>query len=183
MDELLKLPLCTDDKLHHLRMVYDRAYAIMRGLESLGIEASQYGSFLIPVTMSKLPSDVRLQIAHVSVKDVWEVDELMTVIKREVEVRELCDTIKVTEQRSTTHSRKPFQNMASALATTGGVMNKVTCVYCKGKHYSTACEVVSDTTAHSEVLRKEGRCFLCLSKGHCMNQYTSTRKCCPSCDS
>ena len=77
-EDLLKLPVCTEDKSSQLRLIYNRVFANVRGLESLGINATQYGSFLIPVIMSKLPAEVRLQIARVSVKDVWEVEELLT---------------------------------------------------------------------------------------------------------
>ena len=67
-------------------------FANVQGLESLGINGTQYGSFLIPVIMSKLPAEVRLQmyaevrlqIACVSVKEVWEAKKSLTVIKSEV---------------------------------------------------------------------------------------------------
>ena len=72
MDGLLKLPICTEVKSGQLQLVYDRVFANVRGLESLGINATQYGSFVIPVIMLKLPAEVRLQIARVSVKDVWD---------------------------------------------------------------------------------------------------------------
>ena len=85
----------------------------MRGLESLGIKASQYGSFLIPVIMSKLPDEVKLHIARVSVKDVWEVEELMTAIKKEVEARELCDAVRITESRPAIQPRKILPHTAS----------------------------------------------------------------------
>ena len=107
MDDLLKLLVCTDDKATHLQVVYDRVFANVRGLVSLGINATQYGSFLIPVIMSKLPAEVRLQIACVSVKEVWEVEELLTVIKSEVEAIEISDTVKVTEQRQVLPRRVP----------------------------------------------------------------------------
>ena len=131
-DNLLKLPVCTNDKPHQLRLIYDKAYAHMCGLESLGIGASQCGSFLIPVIMSKLPHDVRLQIARISVKDVWEVEELMTAIKKEVRAGELCDTIKITESHLATQPRKPFLHTASALEVMEGGGGKIICVYCKG---------------------------------------------------
>lgn len=51
--------------------------------------------------MSKLPAEVRLQIARVSARDVWEVDELLRVIKSEVEAREISDTIKINERKGT----------------------------------------------------------------------------------
>ena len=47
--------------------------------------------------MAKLPSEVRLQIARVTNKDVWEVEELLQVIKAEVKAREVSDTIKIHE--------------------------------------------------------------------------------------
>ena len=83
--------------------------------------------------------------------------------------RELCETIKITELRPATQPRKPFLHTASALLVMGGGGSKIICVYCKGELYSAACEVLKDITAHSELLRKEGRCFLCLSKGHRVN--------------
>jgi len=58
MDELLKLPVCINDKSHQLRLVYDKGNAHMCGLESLGIGENQYGSFLIPAIMSKLPDEI-----------------------------------------------------------------------------------------------------------------------------
>ena len=151
-------------------------FANVRGLESLGINATQYGSFLIPAIMSKLPAEVRLQIARVSVKDVWELEELLTVIKAEVEVREISDTVKVTEQKQVIPRKVP-QPTASALVVTEGGSSKIICVYCKGKHFSASCETIADPTTHLDILRKEGRCFLCLSRGHRVNNCTSTRRC------
>ena len=64
MDELLKISTCDGDKSKQLRFVYDKVSVNIRALEALGIQSDQYGSLLIPVIMSKLPSDVRLQIAR-----------------------------------------------------------------------------------------------------------------------
>ena len=99
MESPLQLPVCAGDRSSHLRLVYDKIKVNVRGLETLGVRAEQYGSFLIPIIMAKLPSEVRLQIARVTNKDVWEVEELLQVIKAEVEAREISDTIKVHEVR------------------------------------------------------------------------------------
>jgi len=93
MDNLLKTPPC-DDKTYHLRSVYDKIYTKIRGLESLGVRMEQYGSFLILIIMLKLPAEVRLQIGRVSVKEVWEVEELMKVIKGEVKRERLVTLLK-----------------------------------------------------------------------------------------
>ena len=88
-----------NDKVSRLWSVYDKIHINIRGLESLGVTPEQYGSLLIPVTMSKLPIDVRLQVTRVTAKEVWEVQELLTVIKGEVETREISDTIKINERK------------------------------------------------------------------------------------
>ena len=54
--------------------------------------------------MSKLPGDVRLQIAGNSDKDVWEIKELLEIIRKEVEARELSDHVIADSER-----KKPIQ--------------------------------------------------------------------------
>ena len=93
IDQLLKIPACTTDNTSQLRFVYDKISINVRGLEALGVNSSQYGSLLIPVVMSKLPQDVRLQIARNTAQDVWEMSE-----RKEVEAREIGDGIKVTPE-------------------------------------------------------------------------------------
>ena len=44
MDELLKIPSCVGEKSSQLRYVYDKVSIHVRGLESLGVTAEQYGS-------------------------------------------------------------------------------------------------------------------------------------------
>lgn len=64
MDELLKLPNCINERAASLRTLFDKITAHVRGLNSLGIASTQYGSLLIPVVMSKLPGDLRLHVAQ-----------------------------------------------------------------------------------------------------------------------
>ena len=63
-EELLKLPSHTDDKAVQTRSIYDQVSVNIRGLEASGVEHRQYGSLLIPITMTKLPPNIRLQMAH-----------------------------------------------------------------------------------------------------------------------
>lgn len=64
------------------------------------MKAEQYRSFLIPVVMAKLPDDVRLQIACVTTKDVWEMDKLVEVLCAEVAAREISEGVRVHDSRS-----------------------------------------------------------------------------------
>ena len=55
---------------------------------------------------------------------------------------------------------------------------QVKCVYCKGGHFSASCESVNAFRARFEILKRDGRCFVCLSLGH---QSTSCEKSCRRC--
>ena len=100
MDKLLKLPTCNGRDPSQLRLVYDQVSVNVRGLESLGVKAKQHGSLLIPVIMSKLPEEVRMQIARNSSNEVWKIDDLLKLIKQEVEAREICENVKASDLKS-----------------------------------------------------------------------------------
>ena len=51
-------------KLYSLRAVYDPITAHVRGLSAIGIKSDQYRSLLVPMTMSKLPSETQLSVAR-----------------------------------------------------------------------------------------------------------------------
>ena len=121
MDELLKLQPCTSEKSSQLRYMYDKVSVNVRGLEAMGIHSEQYGSLLIPVIMCKLPIDVRLQIARNTKKDVWVIKDLLELIRKEVEARELSEHVKVTNKvkRSPNTNAKNVGSISSLVAQGG----------------------------------------------------------------
>ncbi|XP_065918882.1 uncharacterized protein [Dysidea avara] len=181
MDDFLKIQACGGDKTSHLRAVYDKIHINVRGLESIGVTADQYGSFLIPIIMSKLPSEVRLQVARVTARDEWDIQELLAVIKAEVEAREISDTIKITERKPVDNyvNRRFNPPSAATLASQFRHGNSLgpKCAFCKEGHYSASCSKVQDVHVRKDTLRREGRCFVCLSVGHKVSQCTSSRRC------
>ena len=84
MEELIKLPSCTIEKPSSMKFVYDKVTVHIRGLVALGIKSDQYGSLLVPIVMTKLPPELRLHFIRDTTKEVWEIDELMGVLKKEV---------------------------------------------------------------------------------------------------
>ena len=106
MDELLKIQGCNDsDRFTSLRYVYDKITVHVRGLASLGVDSDQYGSLLIPIVMAKLPSELRLRIARVAKGSVWKIDELLEVIRQEVEAKEISERVRATDQKPSTYHR------------------------------------------------------------------------------
>ena len=179
MDDLLKLPVCHGDKTSQLRLIYDKIWVNVRGLEALGVDAEQYGSFLIPIIMAKLPAEVRLQVARITNKDVWNIEELLQIIKGEVEAREISDAVKTNERRLTEANQRGLAlGTASSLVTRDqGLGKKKGCVFCGEEHFSASCEGVSEISSRKDILKKDGRCFVCLAKGHRAAQCRSTKKC------
>ena len=95
MEELLKISPCVGDKSSSLWYVYEKINVNIRGLSTMGITSAQYGSLLIPIIMTKLTPELRLRVARESRSDVWEIGDLLTVIKQEVEAREAIEMVKV----------------------------------------------------------------------------------------
>ena len=156
-----------------MRFVYDKVSVHVRGLESLGVNSEQYGSLLIPVIMAKLPADVRVQIARGTTQDVWKIGDLLNIILKEVEAREISDSVKVSDS----DPRKPRIPSAQALAAQGVIGKSITCVYCKEHHYSASCDRVTNANERKEVLKRDRRCFVCLGKNHRSAQCDPKRRC------
>ena len=85
----MKLPSCSGtERLNSLRFVYDKVSFHVQGLSALGINSDQYGGLLIPVIMSKLPEEICVRVARETMSAVWKIEELLEIIKQEVEARE-----------------------------------------------------------------------------------------------
>ena len=108
--------------------------------------------------IAKLPGDVHLQIA---MKDAWEIEELLQVLRIEVEAREVSEGVGVHETCSSTassHQQRSIRATASTMVTRDTGNGNIVYVYCKEVHYSVSCTRISTIPARREILRKEG-CF------------------------
>ena len=96
MDEMLKLPDCSTGKARDLRRVYDKISINVRGLEALGVKSEQYGSLLIPVIMSKLPPELRIHVARKTASELWKIDDILEIFRKEVEAREISESVRTS---------------------------------------------------------------------------------------
>jgi len=92
---------------------------------------------------------------------VWEAEELLGIIKREIEAREISEAIRTTEIKQPNVPNKRPQPPVLLTAD-----KPLKCIYYKKEHFSSSCEVVRDVAARADILKKEGRCLLCFGKGH-----------------
>ena len=180
VEEIYKLKPCNNgDKTIHLRYVYDKISAHVRGIEGLGVELEYSGCMLVPIIMAKLPYDIRVQLARVTSREIWSLKELLETLRTEVEAREDGDAVKVNESRpGMTNVANPTRNTATALFSEAEeVSTRNSCIYCTGDHFSASCEAVTDVNKRKDILRNLGRCFVCLRTGHMLKDCTIGRNC------
>ena len=176
MDELLKIAACTNDKPSSLRFVFDKINVHIRGLSSLGVISQQYGSLLIPIIMSKLPSEIRLRIAR-ETTEVWKIEDLIAVIRGEVEVREASESVKVNPTRLPLTVPRPLNNPSSTESSLFSSEGKVRYVYCGKDHYSASCNNITSIKERKDILLKAGQCFTCLQTNHKSRDCSSSKNC------
>ena len=68
-----------------LRKLLDQVESSVRNLKSLKIETSSYVQLLVPLLNEKLPNDLRLRIAREFENGVWLLDDMLGILKKEVE--------------------------------------------------------------------------------------------------
>lgn len=174
MDILLGLePVVSANNLRGLRHLYDRVESHVRSLKSLGVAPESYGSLLSPVLLNKLPQELKLIVSRKVSDEDWSLDALMAVVAEEVEARER--TTPATSNPSQP-AKKPSRDQPTAATLFTG-NSSPSCCYCQQTHLSSACKVVTQVEARKQILRKAGRCFNCLRRGHLGRECRSTSKC------
>ena len=71
-----------------LRTLYNTIKTQSRLLDSLGQDCVNYGTKLIPVLLTKLPSELNSQISRKCEKDIRDVREVLDLINLQTETRE-----------------------------------------------------------------------------------------------
>ena len=151
MDETLKLPDCSCGKVHDLRKVYDKINVNVRGL---GVKSEQYGSLLFPVVMSKLPPELRIQVARKTADELWKIEDILEIIRKELEAREISESVRTNNPRfNDIHKHKEGwrqirqqgyngSSISSLYVTEERNERRIKCVCCGQSHYSASCKQV-----------------------------------------
>ena len=173
MDILINLEVVTAYNPKSLRNLFDKVETQVRGLKSLGVLSSTYGSFLSSILMTKLPHNLRLLVSRRVPDDDWDLDSLMRILDEEIGARERAATM------LTPHPicQRQGKDSATAAVLMTGDSSFRGCAYCGQDHPSSLCRTVADTNSRKQILRKSGRCFVCLRKYHTGRDCRSNQKC------
>eukprot|EP00795_Rhopilema_esculentum_P011404 gene11404-21602_t len=171
---------CSD--LKNLRTLYDKTESVVRSLDGLGITEENYGTFLTPVLLGKLPNELKITISRRLGNGNWDLKRLLDTFKEELMIRENCflmpnDGRKRLPRVSPYREREERQPTVSTLYTSGNRVAKPNCVFCKGDHPSQKCQTVTKPSTRRRILMQNGRCFMCFKTGHIAVNCLSNIKC------
>ena len=156
----------------NLWKIQDELLTHIRSLEALGVKGDQYGLFLTPVILSRLPHDIRLEWSREGSGHESDLKWLLKFLQREIERRDRSESFKDVsaskpDNRNTDIDRRKFHtSTTSALQSSSNIGN--ICVFCERSHPSEKCwDILKLSISNREDrIRSEGLCFRCLRKGH-----------------
>ena len=89
MDTLLELePVALSTNIKALRRFYDQIEFQVRSLKSIKVPLDSYGNFLSSLFMNRLPQEFRLLVSREVGEAEWQIDDIMTIVGREISARE-----------------------------------------------------------------------------------------------
>ena len=181
INELLNAsPVYNERNIGRLRELLDFIETHYRGLEAMGVDEDSYATIVVPVLLDKIPEAVKLNmIRSTDCRQEWTLGEMLRAFGDEVEVREQHTSFfKGSSNSASVKERqewKPRGNhgkttTTSALLTkqNGGGQNSklMNCVFCNGLHDAKECTEVKTAEERKKIIFKQGRCLLCLKRGH-----------------
>ena len=173
MESLVKIkPIVNIDNVIGIRKIYDQVESCVRNLTSIGCDPESYGALLIPMLCEKLPSELRMIIARKFNSDIWSLQDMLKYFKEELQAKERCFAVTINKNNSFSRSHQDHTTTSSFYAG-----QKSYCVYCQATHPSSRCSKVTNVPARRKILRRSGRCFLCLKSGHIAKKCEKDYKC------
>ena len=83
-------PLNSSADVKRVRRLYDNIEQNCIWLKALGVTTESYGALLVPVSLHKLPDDIRLEVSKKMGKtseeeNQWDLDKILKQFKDEIE--------------------------------------------------------------------------------------------------
>ena len=156
MQALMNLP-SPKNEIRSLREFHDAMENHVRGLLALGWTTASYGALLVPMVLGKLPPDTRRNLAREHSNLDWTIDELRDSIAREIRVLEAGSCIPPSPVEDC--QRSPLVTASFHTGATSQ-LKKPKCVFCKGAHSATKCDVILEQSKRMELVKQEKLCYI-----------------------
>ncbi|XP_065895716.1 uncharacterized protein [Dysidea avara] len=179
MEALLNVP-APSQNLASLQSFHNTVQIHMRSLSALDMPPESYGPLLTSVTLSKLPSDTRTNMARDHYDSKWTIDELLASISKKIRIFEVGQK----PGRKLGYHTNSLPTMGSFHTATDhhrGVSHDKprkdpNCIFCKGAHKPGLRNTVTCHRERLSIVKNAGLCFNCLAR-HKVSQCTSRFTC------
>jgi len=179
-----------------LQEIYGECEMHIRSLIALGLEEDTFGKVFVPLILSKLPRNIRIQLHRNNEGKPWVLKELRNKLKDEIKYREMSETYvtdtsrKNDDHRADANQRRNvdrrWQNergdrsyrppgTGTGLAAHRNVAGS--CVYCGDRHYPEQCKKVVNVKDRKDIIRQQRRCFRCLGDDHSVRECKVDKPC------
>ena len=121
IQELLSVPDASSSEVQSLRELQDRLLVHIRSLASLDVDGDRYGIILVPMILSKLTPDIRLEWAREGSGREADLDWLLSFLSKEISRRERSSAfskLQVASAQQTTASGEGVEMFSSGAAPT-----------------------------------------------------------------
>ena len=170
----IRCPTNTKDSTYVTKLweFRDEILTHTRGLESLEISGEQCEVFLVPIILSRLPEDIRLEWTRHEDQE-GDLEFLLSFLQKEIERLARADTYKEVstknkQEEKTDRPKPPKPATASALHTLDRSAEYSTCIFCGKRHKSENCFKMLKLTGQqrADEIRNLDLCYRCLLSGH-----------------
>ena len=153
------------------------------------MEKETYGNLLISTINARLPEELRLYLSRKFKNNLWNIDDLLTFLKTDVEAKERLTSNSNYDKSFDGDKDNKSKNSNGRAFTSQSLFNtsdnhnprdntKKRCPFCNlNNHSPSRCLKVSNSVSRKTILRKSGLCFICFSGTHLASQCTSSYRC------
>ena len=172
------LPVTQEENILSLRKFYDTIEVHYRGLNALGVDKIVYSTISVPDIIKKLPRNLQHTIVRGADYLEWNIKDLLTALKKELELREQISGRSNTEKDP---KKKPILQQRSTTSTLFAERDSQ-CSFCLGGHAAKDCKKVKTVKERKNKLKWYARRFKCCKKVHRVSKCFYNVKC-ESCNS
>ena len=156
-------PVFNEKDVQRLRKFHDEIEVNHRALRSLGVDQATYSCVIVPALLKKLPEQIKLLITRGRDNyEDWDMDTFLKMLLQEIELREVHGATSEKSKDFRPRNVRQEPTTGSALVT----RDKLDCAFCRGDHLHEKCTKVVDIEKRKELIKRYGRCFKCMKKGH-----------------
>ena len=148
-----------------------------RGLVAIGVEKQMYSGIVVLSILEKLPDTLRLTITRGGEYLEWNLGDLLHVLLKEVELREDYSFTPQVHPNLKGYRRKKLPPQTNSFLMNNGSRTDGQCAFCLGEHPHEDCKRITNIEERKQLIRKFGRCYKCLDKGHLARDCTSKITC------